>query len=155
MRRGLEPLRSRVFADLSGAGGAREVHAHKLALYLKQLLGIAVTHGRRSGPVLPERKRPRLKRNGERRGERAGPGPCNERDEEETRSWSRLVKGGWMRRNRERNREEEASRRRKERRGRRRRRRRKPNKMPGRGISNFQLGSDQKVEEARHRRRRN
>lgn len=39
-----------------GARGAREEHANKLALYLKQLLGIAVTHGpRSSGPVLPGR----------------------------------------------------------------------------------------------------
>ena len=49
-------LQSPVCLPAVGARGAREEHANKLALYLKQLLGIAVTHGpRRSGPVLPGR----------------------------------------------------------------------------------------------------
>lgn len=47
--------RSRTFA--SGRGrGVRGEHANKLALYLKQLLGIAVTHGRRSGPERNDRE---------------------------------------------------------------------------------------------------
>lgn len=40
-----------------GARGAREEHANKLALYLKQLLGIAVTHGPEDrGPYCPAKR---------------------------------------------------------------------------------------------------
>lgn len=42
--------RARIFDGSPGAEGREGEHANKLALYLKQLLGIAVTHERGSGP---------------------------------------------------------------------------------------------------------